>query len=1084
MEQKRGPDMIDENGVNLDWLEVRKDEEPKKEYEDKGQETGVKITAGEEVINSGKEKDIMLTSMAVADYYIRMNYLSDLDRREIVPLETELAQISAADNVRLFHIASLSYDSREDILDKMSGVFGAISKFDATAVYILYHDGSQTDVYMGTSCPDLEELGHVFDTMLNSVKGNFPGCRVKTMRVRENKKLFEQIFPENISAACISTMASVRGQGKEGYLQGLEKMVDAMSGTPFSLIVLASSVAQETLMRIRAGYENLYFQMSPFQKAAVSISETDTEGFTKTVGETITDSVTMTVGSSRGESRTTGTSKTASSSKESDRDSRKKEVGVQLATMGGMALLAGMTGGASAVLGSVTGGALLGNNMLRMTGIRPETVSTGSTEHTDIGVTEGTNESRADSRQQGRSTSSAENTGRSTGRTKQYTYENKTVTNILQAIDDRLDRIKECEGNGAFDCAAYILAADSASVRMGAGIYSSLLRGGSKSSGVSYVNVWEERDEVEKICSYVSHMRHPVFSGEEDEFSLPRVTPAVLALSQEMPIHFSWPRKSIRGLLVDTHAEFSRDVMKSGESGQIGISVGYLHHMGITEDKDISLDIDELTKHMFVSGSTGSGKSNFCYVLLDGLMKNGIRMMVVEPAKGEYASVFGGRSDVNVYGTNEWMGPVLAINPFAFPEGVHVLEHLERLIEVFNASWPMYAAMPAILKESVAKAYERYGWNLDLGECLCDPPRFPTFSDVTEILPQVLSQTEYSQEVKGNYIGALVTRVKSMGQYIYKKIFCGPQIPDEVLFDSNVIVDISRLGSSETKSLIMGILIIRLQEYRSSRRSGLNQGLRHVTVLEEAHHLLRASSEEQDIEGANLRGMSVEILTNAIAEMRTYGEGFVIADQSPGIMDESVIRNTNTKVLFKLPQEKDRIKVGRAIALNDAQIMELARLETGVAAVHQGGWLSPVLCRMNYFPPEKNQPFDGGQRGEAARHKRRFPDREETKTRLEVLLEKMSDTKVWQDFTDLCRQIYDLLEGDRYFITGTYNPYQWNEQAVSLLEKRADIEGDTRAQALGVILMTRAAKDKKAHELYYRWFSRYGRINREKKVEA
>ena len=61
-------------------------------------------------------------------------------------------------------------------------------------------------------------------------------------------------------------------------------------------------------------------------------------------------------------------------------------------------------------------------------------------------------------------------------------------------------------------------------------------------------------------------------------------------------------------------------------------------------------------------------------------------MLAVEPAKGEYASVFGGRKDVRVFGTNDWFGPMLTINPFAFPAGIHVLEHLERLIQVFNAS--------------------------------------------------------------------------------------------------------------------------------------------------------------------------------------------------------------------------------------------------------------------------------------------------------------------------------------------------------------------------------------------------------------
>src|SRR5699024_4245078 len=117
----------------------------------------------------------------------------------------------------------------------------------------------------------------------------------------------------------------------------------------------------------------------------------------------------------------------------------------------------------------------------------------------------------------------------------------------------------------------------------------------------------------------------------------------------------------------------------------------------------------------------------------------------------------------------------------------------------------------------------------------------------------------------------------------------------------NTIIDISRIGSGETKALIMGILIIRLQEHRSCKRTGINQDLRHVTLLEEAHHLLRATSGAQSMESANLRGMSVEILTNAIAEMRTYGEGFIIADQTPSIMSEAVISNTGSKVIFRLP---------------------------------------------------------------------------------------------------------------------------------------------------------------------------------------
>ena len=106
------------------------------------------------------------------------------------------------------------------------------------------------------------------------------------------------------------------------------------------------------------------------------------------------------------------------------------------------------------------------------------------------------------------------------------------------------------------------------------------------------------------------------------------------------------------------------------------------------------------------------------------------------------------------------------------------------------------------------------------------------------------------------------------------------------------------------------------------------------------------------MESANLAGKSVEMLTNAIAEMRTYGEGFVIADQAPGLLDPAVIRNTNTKVVFRLPDYDDRLLVGKAENLTEEQINELARLPTGCAAVYQNNWQEAVLCQTKKYDEE------------------------------------------------------------------------------------------------------------------------------------
>ena len=144
----------------------------------------------------------------------------------------------------------------------------------------------------------------------------------------------------------------------------------------------------------------------------------------------------------------------------------------------------------------------------------------------------------------------------------------------------------------------------------------------------------------------------------------------------------------------------------------------------------------------------------------------------------------------------------------------------------------------------------------------------------------------------------------------------------------------------------MGVLLVRLQEYRMATEA-MNLPLQHITVLEEAHHLLRRTSSVQSDEGSNLLGKSVEMISNAIAEMRSYGEGFIIVDQSPGLLDLSVMRNTNTKLILRLPEGGDRELVGNTMGLTAEQIYELSRLKTGVCAIYQKDWLQAVLCQVD-----------------------------------------------------------------------------------------------------------------------------------------
>ena len=89
------------------------------------------------------------------------------------------------------------------------------------------------------------------------------------------------------------------------------------------------------------------------------------------------------------------------------------------------------------------------------------------------------------------------------------------------------------------------------------------------------------------------------------------------------------------------------------------------------------------------------------------------------------------------------------------------------------------------------------------------------------------------------------------------------------------------------------------------------------------------------------------MITNSIAEMRTYGEGFILVDQAPSMLDKTAIRNTNTKIILRLPNQEDKEIVGYSTNLNDEQIRELSRLETGEAVVYQNDWLQAVSCKID-----------------------------------------------------------------------------------------------------------------------------------------
>ena len=951
----------------------------------------------------------LANQLTLADHLVYKKYLPELQSYSLVePSEEMKKTLDVKTCIKLFQMKELTLKKGEDMLQKLSTVYHSSMALGCSLAVMIDvpADGAPADIYLGVrqnpgrQSIDNRDLAISGDALEKGMKSNFPGSEVQELHQEEIDALLEDdngSFGSAQSAiASVSCVAALRDKSKtedKAFIQGIERFIDAMDGDAYTALFLAEPVTEETQAGIRNGYEELYSALSPFRKTTWSYTENEShavmETFCSGTSDTVTDGTSS--GFSDEQGRNTGfnfnagmnqgTTNTIGQSHAVTRlrlPSKRTMVGVaagaSILALGAVAASAvfppagaAIVSAASTVGAAVKAGPLFGAVVPMVAG--HETNGTAWSTARSIGksmgfgMSRGYNTAHTDSSTVERSNAHSTNEQHSNGttdthgtvRTQQIEVCNKAVEELLTRIDEQIKRTKESEDYGCYSCAAYFLSSRPSKALLAANTYRSLMIGEGSSVESGAANLWQDRASVTAMREYLKRFTHPVFARQlwENEADSLFYTAGTLVSGRELPMHLGLPTRSVHGLPIIEHAEFGRNVPDEAMPDEDKMNLGKIYHMGKEEAAGLLLNRQAMASHTFITGSTGTGKSNAVYHLLDEITKNGqTTFLVVEPAKGEYKNVFGNCTDVQVFGTNPRETPLLRMNPFAFPENIHILEHIDRLVEIFNACWPMYAAMPAVLKDAIERSYQKVGWDLRNSES--EKGVFPTFFDLLDILPGVIEESHYSKDTQSDYVGALCTRVKSLTNGIYGSVLCAEDaLTDEALFDRNVIVDLSRVGSMETKSLLMGILVMKLQEYRMCS-SGMNSRLRHVTVLEEAHNLLRKTSAEQSQEGANLQGKSVEMLANAIAEMRTYGEGFIIADQAPGLLDMSVIRNTNTKIILRLPDEEDRKLVGKSAALKEAQIDELSKLPLGVAAVYQNEWPEAVLCKIEAYPMPEN----------------------------------------------------------------------------------------------------------------------------------
>lgn len=440
--------------------------------------------------------------------------------------------------------------------------------------------------------------------------------------------------------------------------------------------------------------------------------------------------------------------------------------------------------------------------------------------------------------------------------------------------------------------------------------------------------------------------------------------------SEELALISSPPVESIPGYEIQTMPKLALTDIGSNSDMVLG---SIADHGNPISDTKLHLSKNDLNKHLFVCGLTGSGKTTTVkHILKDLAQKERTPFLVLESAKRDYRQLLANqvfKDNLNIFTIGDATVSPIRFNPFYIQEGVHPLEHIDYLKAIFNASFSLYGPMPSIVEKCLHAIYLKKGWDLTLGSHPnfidkngdYDGRRyqfdehyycFPTITDLKDEVDRYIKfELDYKGELRDNIRTAIIVRLESLCVGAKGLMFNTHDFFSmEKLLSKNTILEMESLADDDDKAFFVGLVLVLISEYRQKENPAVNpgmgnKGLRHFMVIEEAHRLLKNVENERSSEMmGNPKGKAVEVFCNILAEMRSLGQGVAVVEQIPSKISQDVIKNSNTKIVHRLVSKDDQSLLAGSLSIDDYDALYLNRLKTGHALCHKEGMGRPVEC--------------------------------------------------------------------------------------------------------------------------------------------
>lgn len=791
--------------------------------------------------------------------------------------------------------------------------------------------GGALSIYLAVSGPDDAK-----DVFRHQLQGIYPGKGIELEADEGKDSLLVKALEEKYFGGIVTGIPPVKLDGERQHFD-LTSVIRSMHGQPFVLMTVAKPVPKQKAARQILELMRVKDQCHSLVK--------------RTLVQSQSDEIHHETGSTLAESKGVGTNSSITKGGSGGGNASVFGSGAGTAGMNFSGSVAVMYGGGVGVPGIGWG-----MSSLTYTGTVGGTLSGTLT----VGGSRGMNLGRSKSKTEGVSTfdsttfGESKSTGwsKSTGKSLQIEQQNSLAMELEQIADKLIRRLRIGLNSGVWEVfLTYSTASETAARILSGAVCGELLK--------ADPDALPSRNLVAALPEGL-----PIYLPNSTRIGdFLNANPLCSHVSsEEAAILLSPPKASVPGFDVRLKPPLS---LTDAGSSTNGFYIGSICELGRKIDGARFLfSKQDIRKHIFVAGLTGSGKTTTVKQLL---ARSGTPFLVLESAKREYRRLLRDnefRDNLQIFTVGDSNVTPLRHNPFVVLPHVSALVHIDHLKSIFNASFSLYGPMPHLLEQCLHNIYKKKGWNLTVGkhhvvgingiqDCRKHWHIFPTIRDLLAEIKLVVDSAGYRGELRDNIQSALVARLESLSVGGKGFIFNNHECLDlEALLQSKVVFELESLADDDDKAFFVGLMLALISEYRqvAARQSKLRQDdeLLHVLVIEEAHRLLKNISTERSSEFVgNPRGKAVETFCNIIAEMRSLGQGVIVAEQIPTKIAPDVLKNTNTKIAHRLVAADDQRAMGASLGLPDSDAHYLNQLVTGSALVHKEGMARPVEIKVD-----------------------------------------------------------------------------------------------------------------------------------------